>query len=65
VSGLPYPVAQATLEKMLGEPVARLFWPPYGIGALQPVRCRNGAAPGRSTARTDWEGQVITSCRLS
>ncbi len=59
LSGLPYPAAQATLEEMFGEPVARLFGPPYGIEALRPVRCRNGAAPARGTARTDWEGQVI------
>ncbi|MGH3801759.1 MAG: hypothetical protein ACRDTD_16830 [Pseudonocardiaceae bacterium] len=57
LSTLPYP-AQATLEKMFGEPVARLFGPPYGIEALRPVRCRNGVA-GRGSARTDREGQVI------
>jgi hypothetical protein len=34
---LPYPAAQATLEAMFGEPVARWFGPPYGIGALRPV----------------------------
>ncbi|MGH3865300.1 MAG: hypothetical protein ACRDQ4_04015 [Pseudonocardiaceae bacterium] len=59
VSTLPYPAAQGTLEEMFGEPVARLFGPPYGIEALHPVRCRNSAAPGRGSARTDWEGQVI------
>ncbi|MGH3885133.1 MAG: hypothetical protein ACRDSZ_00960 [Pseudonocardiaceae bacterium] len=59
LSTLPYPAAQGTLEKMFGEPVARLFGPPYGIEALQPMRCRHGAAPTRGTARTDWEGQVI------
>jgi hypothetical protein len=59
MSTLPYPAAQDTLEKMFGEPVTRLFGPPYGIEALRPVRCRSGAAPGRGTARTDWEGQVI------
>ncbi|MGH3927129.1 MAG: hypothetical protein ACRDTT_30390, partial [Pseudonocardiaceae bacterium] len=59
LSTLPYPAARGTLEKMFGEPVARLFGPPYGIQALRSVRCRNGAAPGRGTARTDWEGQVI------
>ncbi|MGH3998576.1 MAG: hypothetical protein ACRDTJ_14070 [Pseudonocardiaceae bacterium] len=57
--GLPYPQAQATLEEMFGEPVARLLGPPYGIGALAPTRCRNGTVPQRGTARTDWEGQVI------
>ncbi|MGH3754574.1 MAG: hypothetical protein ACRDRP_18115 [Pseudonocardiaceae bacterium] len=59
LSTLPYPAAQGTLEKMFGEPVTRLLGPPYGIQAPQPVRCRHGAAPGRGTARTDWEGQVI------
>ncbi|MGB8198705.1 MAG: hypothetical protein WCF33_03245, partial [Pseudonocardiaceae bacterium] len=57
--GLPHPQAQAILETMFGEPVARLLGPPYGIGALAPTRCRNEAAPQRGTARTDWEGQVI------
>ena len=59
LSGLPYPAARGTLEEMFGEPVARLFGPPYGIEALRPGRCQDGAAPGRGTARTDWEGQVI------
>jgi hypothetical protein len=59
LSTLPYPVAQGTLEEMFGEPVARLFGPPYGIKALRPGRCQDGSAPGRGTARTDWEGQVI------
>ena len=57
--GLPYPQAQATLEKMFGEPVARLLGPPYGIGALAPTRCHHEAVPQRGTARTDWKGQVI------
>ncbi|MGH3935138.1 MAG: hypothetical protein ACRDS1_09210, partial [Pseudonocardiaceae bacterium] len=59
LSGLPYPAARGTLEEMFGEPVARLFGPPYGLETLPPVRCHNGAAPRRGTARTDWEGQVI------
>ncbi|MGH4011657.1 MAG: hypothetical protein ACRDTH_26415 [Pseudonocardiaceae bacterium] len=58
VRGLPYPQAQATLEKMFGEPVERLFGPPYGADALR--RCLDGSTPGRGHARTDWEGQVIT-----
>ncbi len=57
--GLPNPQAQATLEEMFGEPVARLLGPPYGIGALAPTRCHPAAAPQRGTARTDREGQVI------
>ncbi len=56
--GLPYQQAQATLEEMFGEPVARLFGPPYGIGVLQPTRDHH-EAPQRGTARTDWKGQVI------
>lgn len=44
---------------MFGEPVARLFGPPYGLGALAPTRGHHGTAPQRGTARTDWEGQVI------
>lgn len=59
VRGLPFPGAQATLEKMFGEPVERLFGPSYGIEALRPVRCRDETVPGRGSARTDWEGQVI------
>ncbi len=55
LSTLPYPAAQGTLEKMFGEPVARLFGPPYGIQALRPSRCQDGSAPARGTARTDWE----------
>jgi hypothetical protein len=57
--GLPYPAARGTLEEMFGEPVARLFGPPYGIEALRPGRYQSRAAPRRGTARTDWEGQVI------
>ena len=57
--GLPYPQAQATLELLFGEPVARLLGPPYGTGTVLPSRRRAGAAPERGSARTDWEGQVI------
>ncbi|MGH8922147.1 MAG: hypothetical protein ACRD0H_28050, partial [Actinomycetes bacterium] len=57
--GLPRQQAQTTLEKMFGEPVARLFGPPYGLGALAPARGHPGTAPQRGTARTDWEGQVV------
>ncbi len=58
--GLPYPRAQGTLETIFGEPAERLFGPPYGIGALRPTRCRDESVPGRGSARTDGEGQVIT-----
>jgi hypothetical protein len=57
---LPYPQAQAVLEQMFGEPVARLFGPPYGVAALRPSRRHNEVVTARGTARTDWEGQVIT-----
>ncbi|MGH3900826.1 MAG: hypothetical protein ACRDTA_21800 [Pseudonocardiaceae bacterium] len=57
--GLPYPRAQATLEGMFGEPVARLLGLPYGIGALAQNRCHHEAVPQRGTARADREGQVI------
>ncbi|MGH3772226.1 MAG: hypothetical protein ACRDRW_12650 [Pseudonocardiaceae bacterium] len=60
VSTLPYPAAQGTLEEMFGEPVARLFGPPYGIETLRPSRLRDAVVPQRGSARTDWEGQVIT-----
>ncbi|MGH4009855.1 MAG: hypothetical protein ACRDTH_17180 [Pseudonocardiaceae bacterium] len=59
VRGLPYPKAQATLERLFDEPVTRLFGPPYGIEAVRPLRWRHGAVPERGSARTDWEGQVI------
>ena len=59
VRGLPYPQAQAALERLFGEPVARLLGLPYGTGAPRPTRRRDGAAPERGNARTDWEGQVI------
>ncbi|HSL09362.1 MAG TPA: hypothetical protein VK887_15505 [Pseudonocardiaceae bacterium] len=59
VRSLPYPQAQATLEKMFGEPAARLLGPPYGTGALRLTRRHNGMVTARGTARTDWEGQLI------
>jgi hypothetical protein len=55
---LPYPHAQAALERLFGEPAARLFGPPYGTGAV-PVRRHEHAVPDRGSARTDWQGQVI------
>jgi len=60
VRGLPHPAARGTLETMFSEPVARLFGPPYGIEALRPTWRLDAAASGRGSARTDWEGQVIT-----
>ncbi|WP_157368209.1 XRE family transcriptional regulator [Alloactinosynnema sp. L-07] len=56
---MPYPHAQAALERMFGEPVTRLFGPPYGhviTPATVPM------VPLRGNARTDWEGQVISMC---
>lgn len=53
VRSLPYPQAQATLEKMFGEPAARLFGPPYDTGALGSPGgtmgwSRRGAPSGRT-----------------
>ncbi|MGH3812016.1 MAG: hypothetical protein ACRDUV_06105 [Pseudonocardiaceae bacterium] len=56
---LPYPQSQAILEQMFGEPVTRLFGPPYGTEVSRPSRRHNGVVTARGTARTDWEGQVI------
>jgi hypothetical protein len=57
--GLPHPQAQAALERLFGEPVARLLGPPYGTETLLATRRRDGTAPQRGNARSDWEGQVI------
>ncbi len=56
---LPHPSARGILERMFGEPVVRLFGPPYGVGALRPSGRPNGVATRRGTVRTDREGQVI------
>lgn len=61
VRGLPYPQARAVLERLFGEPVARLLGPPYGTGLVGPTRRRDGLATERDSARTDWEGQVIAT----
>jgi tetratricopeptide (TPR) repeat protein len=53
---LPYPHACAALEKLFGEPVARLFGPPYGAGAV--TFAELGDSPLRGAGRR-WEGQVI------
>ena len=60
LSGLPYPAARGTLEEMFGEPVVRLFGPPYGVQELRQGRSQGRSARERGAARTDWEGQVIT-----
>jgi hypothetical protein len=62
VSRLPYPHAQSVLERMFGEPVARLFGPPYGIGAVVAARGSNPTMPssGRGEVRADWKGQLIS-----
>ncbi len=39
-----------------GEPVARLFGPPYGMGAATPAERSKTSPPG---AEHRWEGQVI------
>lgn len=57
---LPYPHAQAALERLFGEPAARLLGEPYGTGPVVPTRRYvDIGAFGRGNARTDWEGQVI------
>ncbi|MDQ3988926.1 MAG: XRE family transcriptional regulator [Actinomycetota bacterium] len=60
VRRLPYPHAQAALEQLFGEPVARLLGPPYGVDAVLSARRCRGAAVERGSARADWEGQVIS-----
>jgi hypothetical protein len=61
INRLPYPQAQATLERMFGEPVARLFGPPYGGGAVATTRCLDQPVSfGRGNTRADWEGQLIS-----
>ncbi|MGH3798911.1 MAG: hypothetical protein ACRDTD_02040 [Pseudonocardiaceae bacterium] len=45
MSGLPYPAAQATLEEMFGEPVARLFGALAALNRLDEVH----AAVARAT----------------
>ncbi|MGH3622992.1 MAG: hypothetical protein ACRDQ5_14555 [Sciscionella sp.] len=60
LKGLPYPHAQATLERMFGEPAARLLGPSYGTGAVVvPTRRTGAGAAHRGHAREDWQGQVI------
>lgn len=57
---LPYPHAQAALERLFGEPAAQLFGEPYGTGAMRPARRYGQLVPGgRGSARSDWQGQVV------
>lgn len=61
ITTLPYRHAQAALEQMFGEPVGRLFGPPYGTGVAMPDRPLDLAVSfGRGQARSDWEGQLIS-----
>jgi hypothetical protein len=55
---LPYPHARAALEHLFGEPVTRLFGPPYGVG--QVTHAEQSRVRLRGDARPDWEGKVIT-----
>jgi len=55
---LPHPHACRTLERIFGEPVARLLGPPYGTG-LTPSAGLRPSAPGRGGDRHDWQGQVL------
>ena len=57
--GLPYPHARAGLERLFGEPVARLLGPPYGTMALTPAP--RLPADRRGSARNDWQGQVVAT----
>jgi len=60
--GLPHPRARGALEKLCGEPAARLLGPPYGVGVARPTtrQAETAATSVRGSSRTDWEGQVIT-----
>jgi hypothetical protein len=59
---LPYPHAQAALERLFSEPVTRLLGPPYGLGQCSPAKRHDSSMPLRGSVRTDWEGQVIAMC---
>ncbi|WP_156994220.1 XRE family transcriptional regulator [Pseudonocardia acaciae] len=56
VKGLPYPRAQGTLERIFGEPAARLLGPPLGAGVL--AASSRSAATHRGT-NSDWQGQLV------
>ncbi|MFD9894264.1 hypothetical protein ACFWY9_33360 [Amycolatopsis sp. NPDC059027] len=60
LKGAPYPHAQAVLERIFGEPVARLLGPPYGVGAVLPVRPSGANGLLRGHMRDDWQGQLVT-----
>lgn len=62
IARLPYPQAQTVLETMLGEPVKRLFGPPYGTGTAVMGKQNDLVIYQRGTVRDDWEGQVIAMC---
>ena len=54
---LPYPHSRAALEHLFGEPVERLFGPPYGVRPV--AHAERHHVPLRGAARPDREGQVI------
>jgi tetratricopeptide (TPR) repeat protein len=58
--GLPYPHACAALERLFGEPAARVLGDPYGTGVVVPAR-RHEAAGRRGDARDDWQGQMLAA----
>ncbi|MER5262284.1 hypothetical protein ABTZ99_09415 [Actinosynnema sp. NPDC002837] len=56
---LPYQHAQSALERLFGEPAARLLGTPYGHAATLSARRHDHPVPRRGDGRSDWEGQVI------
>jgi hypothetical protein len=57
---MPYRRSQAVLERMFGEPAARLIGPPYGITrGLMPLLPPTSPSAARGDARDDWQGQLI------
>jgi hypothetical protein len=56
---LPYRHAQSALERLFGEPAARLLGRPYGHAGALSARRHDHPVPRRGDGRSDWEGQVI------
>lgn len=60
---LPHPLACRALERIFGEPVARLLGPPYGAG-LAPAAGGTRPSPSRGGDRDDWQGQVLSMAAI-